>query len=263
LSLLTVDIGNSRISLGLVEGTRVLDHFEGFPSTGERESEQRAAEAFDWCLDQSAAADIDGLVIASVVPAQRRIFEALCQGHPDFASRPVHVVDARSPLPFEVDVSEPDTVGADRYCNVAGAVAMGHDTAIVVDLGTANTFDLLEGGVFRGGLIGVGAATAHRALVRSGAQLPESTFSYPTELVGRSTVEAMRAGSWYQAVGAVRHVIGLLERRASGAAVLVTGGLAEVLGPELGESALHLPGLTHVGAAAIGSGSPDLGAARG
>jgi type III pantothenate kinase len=250
MSLLTLDIGNSRTSAARVDGAHVVDHFQG--SAG-LDPERRVAESFDWCLAQSGlGGTIEGGVLSSVVPAQTRLFEAMWNGHPALGARPLHVVSHASPMPMQVTVVSPETVGADRYCNVVGAMALGHRSAIAVDLGTANTFDLLEDGVFRGGLIGPGAITAHRALVEAGARLPEVSFSWPAEFIGRTTPEAIRSGSFHQAVGGVRHVIQRMRQLLPGSAVLLTGGLAEMIGPELGDQVLHVPGLTHVGAAAIG-----------
>lgn len=253
MSLFTVDIGNTRIGAALVEGTRVLDRFDGSPAGPQRDADTRVAEAFDWCLDQAGLhPDVAGLVISSVVPAQRAVLEALWRGHARLGRLLLHVVSHESPLPMRVRITEPATVGADRYCNVAGAVALGHSHAIVVDLGTANTFDVLEDGSFLGGLIGPGAITAHRALFASTAQLPDISFSWPVDFIAGTTADAIRSGSFHQAVGGVLHVIGRLRQRMPGAAVLVTGGLAEMLAPELGDEVLYVPGLTHLGAAAIG-----------
>lgn len=251
--MLTMDIGNTRIGAAFVDGTQLVDRFEGRSAASGHDPESRVAEAFDWCLDQfSIRESLEGLVISSVVPAQCRLVQALWQGHPRFAALDLHIVTDRSPLPMAVAIAEPESVGADRYCNVAGAVALGHSTAIVADLGTANTFDVLDDGVFRGGLIGPGAVTAHRALIAAGDQLPELRFTWPVDLVGGNTADAISSGSFHQAVGSVVHVIGRLKEHYPGASVLVTGGLSEMLGPELGDRVLHIPGLTHVGAAVIG-----------
>jgi type III pantothenate kinase len=248
-----MDIGNTRIGVAFVEGAVLVDRFEGNSAASGRDPEGRAAEAFDWCLDQtSIRKSLDGLVISSVVPGQCDLVQAMWRGHPRFARLGLHVVTHRSPLPMSLAIAEAATVGADRFCNVAGAIALGHPSAIIVDLGTANTFDVLVDGVFRGGLIGPGAVTAHRALIAAGAQLPELSFSWPVDLVGQNTADAMRSGSFHQAVGSVSHVIGRLQTQFPATSVLVTGGLAEMIGPELGDRVLHIPGLTHVGAAAIG-----------
>lgn len=250
MSQLTLDIGNTRISVARVDGTQVTDHFQGSTHV---DPERQVAQAFDWCLDQDGLeGTIDGAVLSSVVPNQTRLFDAMWNGHPELGARGLHLVTHESPMPVQIGVATPETVGADRYCNVSAAMVLGHPHAIVVDLGTANTFDLLDDGVFRGGLIGPGAVTSHRALVEAGARLPELTFSWPAEFVGRTTPEAIRSGSFHQAVGAVRYVIAKMRDHAPGATVLVTGGMAEVIGPELGDEILYVPGLTHVGAAAIG-----------
>jgi type III pantothenate kinase len=250
MSQLTIDIGNTRIGAARVDGTGVSDQFHGSATL---DPERQVAEAFDWCLDQDGLeGTIEGAVLSSVVPAQTRLFSAIWAGHGELGTRELHVVTHESRLPLEVALANPETVGADRFCNVAAAIVLGHRTAIVVDLGTANTFDLVVDGVFKGGLIGPGAVTAHRALVEAGARLPDLTFSWPAEFIGRTTPEAIRSGSFHQAVGAVRHVIAKMRDHSPGATVLVTGGMAEVIGPELGDEVIYLPGLIHVGAAAIG-----------
>lgn len=256
MSRFTVDIGNTRIGAARVEANRLLDRFDGRPVDSGRDTEARVAEVFDWCMDQAALHGVEGLVISSVVPAQREILEALWRGHGQLGRLPLLVVSHEVPLPMRVRIAEPATVGADRYCNVAGAIALGHSHAIVVDLGTANTFDVLDDGAFVGGLIGPGAIIAHRALIASTAQLPQIRFSWPVEFVARTTADAILSGSFHQAVGGVLHVIARLRERLPGAAVLVTGGLAEVLGSELGDEVLHVPGLTHIGAAAIAECAP-------
>jgi len=257
---LTVDIGNTRIGSALITGTTVVDRYEGNPASTGQDAESRVAAAFDWCLDQTSLNDdLGGVVIASVVPAQSELLRAMLTGHPDLQGLPVHEVSHASVLPMRVAVQDPETVGADRLCNVAAAMVLGHREAIVVDLGTANTFDLLEDGVFRGGLIGPGAVTAHRALIAAGDQLPAIAFSWPDELVGRNTTGAILSGSFHQAVGAVSHVIDRLRRQCPTATVLVTGGMAEMLAPELGDRILYRPSLTHIGAAAIGAESGPRG----
>ena len=136
MSILTLDIGNTRTGAALVDGTRLVDRFEGNSAAPGRNPESRVAEVFDWCLDQISIHDsLEGLVISSVAPAQCRVVQALWLGHPHSARLELHIVTHSSPFPMSVAISEPSTVGADRYCNVAGAMALGHTHAIVVDLG--------------------------------------------------------------------------------------------------------------------------------
>ena len=250
MKILAVDIGNTKIGAGLVEDARVLQRFSATPGVASGR-EVLVAEAFDWMRSTLAQPDVHGVVVASVVPSALVLLERLWETAivEEFASI---IVDHRSPLPFLLEVDHPETVGADRLCNAAGACALGHHDAVVVDLGTAHTFDLLRDGVFVGGLIAPGAERAHRALLESGAQLPEVPFGYPRDLVGRNTSDAISAGSFYQAVGGVAFVIERLRTDRPSRPVILAGGLGEMLGPELGIEVLYVPDLTLIGAAEIG-----------
>jgi type III pantothenate kinase len=128
-------------------------------------------------------------------------------------------------MPFAHDIRGPQTVGADRWCNVAAAVDAGLTDALVVDAGTATTFDVLAGGVFRGGLIAPGMSFAARALQREAARLWEVPFA-PAELrAGRDTQEALAIGAYHVGVHGVRGTVIALLERYPGCTVVMTGGL--------------------------------------
>lgn len=250
MRIIAIDIGNTKIAAGVVEDGRVVQRFSG--ALGARSgAEARVAEVFDWMRARVVQPGIRGVVVASVVPSALVLLERLWETVivEEIASV---IVDHHSPLPYLLDVERPETVGADRLCNVAGACALGHHDAIVVDLGTAHTFDLLRDGVFVGGLIAPGAERAHRALIEAGAQLPDVPFAYPRDLVGRNTIDAITAGSFYQAVGGVAFVVERLRADRPSRPVILAGGLGEMIGPELGLEVVYVPDLTLIGAAEIG-----------
>jgi type III pantothenate kinase len=257
-SRLAVDIGNSKVAAGLVECGAVVDRFQSdLPAErhAAREGASVLARIYDWCADQVALAGpggIEGVGVSCVVPALRDIWIHLWGGKTVTKDLACTMVDAATRFPFDVAVEYPRTVGADRYCNVAAAMARGHASAVIVDLGTANTYDVLENGIFWGGLIAPGCASAHRALIDRGAQLPEVPFAAPERLVGRHTVEAMQSGSYHQAVGGVRHVVSALRQAHPQGPLLVTGGLALLLAPEIGDEPVYCPDLTLEGAAFLG-----------
>lgn len=164
------------------------------------------------------------LVLVSVVPA---LTEACLAVDPALT-----VIDERIGLPFETDVEDPAAVGPDRLCNVAAAVAAGWNDAIVVDAGTATTFDILEGGRFRGGWIAPGMAFAARKLGEEAARLEPQPFGPQPLEPGRNTADAMAAGAWHVGVGGVESALSALTGRYPGARVVVTGGLARFLDRE-------------------------------
>lgn len=227
--VLVIDVGNSRVAAALwtaaPDGGGAV-RSAGLPPPGSlrrlrewptpREAAARTALAGD-AAGLAAAEGAAGVAIASVVPACGEALRAALPG--------AVAADHTAPLPFALAVADPAAVGADRYCNMAAAVERGWRDALVVDAGTATTFDLLADGCFRGGLIAPGMAFAARRLGEEAARLSPVPFaSCPLE-VGASTAAAMQAGAFHAGVRGVLGVVdGLLERYGP-RPVAVTGGL--------------------------------------
>jgi type III pantothenate kinase len=161
-------------------------------------------------------------------------------------------VDARSPLPVTLDVDEPLTVGADRIVNVLAAVELFHADAIVVDFGTATTFDCVTADArFLGGAIMPGLRTSADQLTRRAAKLPATELRAPDRVIGRRTEECIQAGVLFGAADAVDGIV----RRSIAEwpdgkkpRVVATGGLAGIVAPltetiELTDPDLTLRGL--------------------
>ncbi len=160
---------------------------------------------------------IPAVVLVSVIPAISGILSELW---PDLV-----VPDHNSILPFTSLVKDLSAVGPDRLCNVAAACAENMTDALIVDAGTATTFDVLADGVFLGGLIAPGMAFAARQLGDFGARLNPVPFGpCPLEL-GLDTQSAMAGGAWHVGIGGVEAVIDGLTRDKPGLQVVLTGGL--------------------------------------
>lgn len=228
MQLLIADIGNSLVTVaagaaGAGGTTRAPEarpwrrlHQEATPRT-EPARKKLAARLVDLVAREPARKP----VLVSVVPL---VTEAMKAVVPDVIS-----IDHTAALPFELGVTDPAAVGADRYCNVAAAVAAGWREALVVDAGTATTFDLLLDGVFAGGLIAPGMAFAARSLGEVAARLqPEPFVSCPLE-VGTDTAAAMRIGAYHVATGGVLTTVQALLERYGERPVVLTGGLGEFL----------------------------------
>jgi type III pantothenate kinase len=209
---LLVNIGNTRtvVARGAADGplTPVLALATPHdPAAGQALAAAVAAEL----------ADGERVFVASVVPAASA---ALLARLAVAAS-----VDHTWTFPFAHEIRQPQTVGADRWCNVAAAVHAGLGDALVVDAGTATTFDLLVGGVFLGGLIAPGMAFAASRLQVEAAQLWEVPFA-PCELrAGRDTAEALAIGAFHVGVHGVRGTVVALLERYPRCEVVLTGGL--------------------------------------
>lgn len=135
------------------------------------------------------------------------------------------VVDHRSPLPFVLGLEKPESVGPDRLANMAAACRAGLSSALVVDCGTATTFDLLWQGAFTGGLIAPGPALAARALGQEATLLPLLPFQPAPPGVGTNTEAAMVGGSWWVGVQGVKGVVNDLLGQYGRMPVILTGGL--------------------------------------
>jgi type III pantothenate kinase len=170
-------------------------------------------------------------VMGSVVPSVTESFRAALGG---LLSGPVYTVGPGVDLPIRLDVDEPQTVGADRIVNTLAAKLLFHRDTIVVDLGTATTFDCITGeGVFVGGVIAPGVRVGLEWLGRRAAKLPRVEFRPPEAVIGRRTEACMESGVFFSTVdaidGMVERIRGEWER--PDALVVGTGGYASMLAP--------------------------------
>jgi len=183
-----------------------------------------ASEPGDFLTSMSLIADQYPdlpVILASVVP---QVVPLLRSRWPELA-----VIDHTWALPFRLSLPQPETVGADRLCNVATAAVSGCRRALVVDAGTATTFDLLLDGEFVGGLIAPGMAFAAAQLGDLAAQLTPVPFVPCPLEPGRDTASAMRAGAYHVGLSGVEAVITALEEKYGPLTVIVTGGLGGLL----------------------------------
>jgi type III pantothenate kinase len=204
-------------------------------------------------------------VIGSVVPAETaRLRDAL--GELMGSAGPVFVVDAQGSLPIQLDVEEPRTVGPDRIVNTLAAAHLFKRDALVVDLGTATTYDCITGdGVFLGGVIAPGIQSGQEWLAGRTAKLPRVDFGPPQRVIGRRTDQCLASGLFYSAVDAMDGIVRriLAEWGRPEVLVLATGGHATLVGPhsatiERIEPHLTLVGLKLAGDSMAGDAPPKL-----
>jgi type III pantothenate kinase len=157
-------------------------------------------------------------------------------------------VDATSRLPVALDVDEPLSVGADRIVNALAAVELYRADTIVVDFGTATTFDCVTAdGRFLGGVIMPGLRTAADQLTRRTAKLPATELRAPARVIGRRTEECIQAGVLYGTVDAVDGIVRRIRAEWPGGrrpGVVATGGLASIVAPLSSTIELTDPDLT-------------------
>jgi len=191
---------------------------------------------------------VTGSAIASVVPV---LTEPLIGGCAALFDRTPVVVDARTTLPITLDVLEPLTVGADRIVNTLAASRLFARDTIVVDLGTATTYDCITGdGVFLGGVIAPGMRTSAETLFRRTAKLPATELVAPEHVIGRRTEDCIRSGVVFGTADAVDGIVRRIKAEwPTGHVPLVvaTGGLAPLITPWCREVERIEPELTLVG----------------
>ncbi|HYW51550.1 MAG TPA: type III pantothenate kinase [Gemmatimonadaceae bacterium] len=230
--LLVCDVGNTETTIGLADADAIVAHW--------RVMTQSARTPHEFALLLRGLLDLHGTApgrvlaaaIGSVVPA---VTAPLADGIAlAFGITPL-IVDASSALPITLDVEEPQTVGADRIINTLAASRLYAEDCIVVDLGTATTYDCItRDGVFLGGVIAPGVLTSLETLTRRTSKLPATELRAPARVLGRRTEECIRSGVVYGAVDAITGIVGRLRAEwPTGRTPLVigTGGLAAMLAP--------------------------------
>jgi type III pantothenate kinase len=241
--LLTIDIGNTNITLGLYEGNELgsrwrlatdYDHMPdeyGLQLLGLLENAGHPPNA------------ITGICLASVVPPiTSKIIEA-CKHYINV--EPL-VVDAGVKTGVRVRYEDPRAVGADRIVDAVAVVRLYGTPACVVDFGTATTFDAIsKDGDYLGGAIAPGIAIAADALFQRTAKLPRVDIQKPPAVIGRNTVHSMQSGLLFGYVGLVEGMVARFRRElGDDMKVIATGGLADIVAHETKAIQMVAPWLT-------------------
>jgi len=231
---LVVDVGNTETVVGLVSGTTdLVAHWRVSSNVPRTADEMRALIRAFLSGDGIDEGEIRRGVVGSVVPSVNQVWAKTLSR---IVNGDVYDVGPSSPLPITLDVEEPLSVGADRIVNTLAAREMYHQDTVVVDLGTATTFDCITGdGVFLGGVISPGLVAGLDWLAARTAKLPRVEFVPPERVIGRRTETCIQSGVFYQAVAGVDGIVDRIreEWRKPDARVIATGGFAAAIGSYL------------------------------
>jgi type III pantothenate kinase len=228
--ILAVDIGNTQTVLGLVDDERIEVRWRVSTDATLTADEIRVKVGALLALDDHRWEDVTGVVIASVVPALTVAYEDLAEQE---TGRAPLVVGPGIKTGLPVAYENPHEIGADRIVNAVAAVASHGAPVIVVDFGTATTFDVVDAdGAYLGGAIAAGIETSAEALFRRAARLSAVDLEPPTRVIGRNTRESVQAGL---VLGEAAMVDGLVRRTwaelGGECPVVATGGLAGMMAP--------------------------------
>jgi type III pantothenate kinase len=247
--LLVIDIGNTETTLGVFEGEELRATWH-LATAIHRMADEYATLMLDLLHYKGMdASDIKGIALCSVVPPLTATFEQLSQRY--FQISPL-VVAAGVKTGVRIRMDNPREVGADRIANAAAAHHLYRGPVIIVDLGTATTFDTIsKDGDYLGGAIAPGIATAAEALFTQASMLPRIELARPKYAIGSNTIAAMQSGIIFGYIGLIEGVVARiqqeLEEIEEKAKVVATGGYAELLAKETSIIDIVNPNLTLIG----------------
>jgi len=229
--LLVIDAGNTNIVLGIYDGERLLRNWR--ISTDKSKSADEYGILFNnlLVLTGIGLANITDIIISSVVPTLTGVLERLSLNY--FGIKP-HLVGPGIKTGMPIHYDNPKEVGADRIVNAVAGYEKFKTSLIIVDFGTATTFDYVNGkGEYCGGAIAPGLMISMEALFQKASKLPWVEIVKPPGVIAKNTVNSMQAGIYYGYVGLVDEIVGRIKRECrENPKVIATGGLAGLIAPE-------------------------------
>jgi len=231
--LLAIDSGNTNtVFAAFDDDGNIVGQWRAAAKTAKTADELAVWLRQLMALENIGREQIDGVVIATVVPSN--LFDLRVLAEQYFGCKALVVGDPGVDLGIEVHVDRPDEVGADRLVNTVSAFATYGGPLLVLDFGTATTFDLISGeGAYEGGVIAPGVNLSLEALQTAAAKLPRIDIGKPAKVIGKNTISAMQSGIFY---GYAAMIEGVIERIREEAGIkdlpaIATGGLAPLFAP--------------------------------
>lgn len=244
--LLAVDIGNTNITLALFENNKIVANHRLMTKMQRTSNEYGFTilsflETLNYNVDQ-----IEDVIISSVVP---KIMHSFTSAIIKYLNKTPIVIGPGIKTGIAVKTDNPSSVGADRIVDAAGAYFNYGGPALVIDFGTATTFDYInEKGEFLYGVIAPGLEICAQALSSQAAQLPEIQIVKPDTILGKNTISSMQSGVVYGYIGLTEYIIKQVEKEVgTSMKVIATGGLGKVISKETDLIDIYDPDLTFKG----------------
>ncbi|HEX8198724.1 MAG TPA: type III pantothenate kinase [Pyrinomonadaceae bacterium] len=226
--LLVIDVGNTNTSLGVFSGDKLIANWR-MATVRDRTADEYGIVARQlFSLSEIGYREISAVVIASVVPPLNFTFQKVAENY--FNHAPVFV-DNKTNTGLKILYEPPSDVGADRIVDAVAAVFRYGTPCIVVDFGTATTFDAInQQGEYLGGVITPGITISSDALFARAAKLPRVEIRKPSRVIGNSTVGSIQSGLYYGYAGLVDGILGrMIDELGAETRVVATGGLAKLI----------------------------------
>lgn len=255
--LLTIDVGNTQTVLGLFDGDELVEHWR-ISSDSRRTADELAVllqglMGMHPLLGAELGEGVEGIAVCSTVPSVLHEMREVTRRY--YGDIPAVLVEPGVKTGVPILMDNPKEVGSDRIVNAVAAAELYGGPSIVVDFGTATTFDAVSArGEYVGGVIGPGIEISLEALGIRGAQLRKIELAKPRGVIGKNTVEAMQAGMLYGFAGQVDGVVNRMAAELVGpdgdpddVTVIATGGLSTLVLSECAVIDEHEPWLTLLG----------------
>jgi type III pantothenate kinase len=255
--LLAIDAGNTNLVFALVDDGDIKARWR--IATDPRRTADEYAVWLHQLLELEGylRGDIAKVIIGTVVPRALHNLEVLSEKY--FGVKPLVAGQGEAAWPIELDVPEPESVGADRALNAMGAHARHGGDLVVIDFGTATTFDVVDfSGTYKGGIIAPGINLSLDALVSAAAKLPRIAIAAPADesVVGRTTETQMLIGVYWGYVAMIEGLVARLKAEIGRpVTVIATGGLAVLFAKHTDAFDVIEPDLTIQGLALLAAGS--------
>lgn len=227
--LLVIDVGNTNIVMGIYDGDQIVRDWRIRTEHNTTEDEFNVLAMGLFATGNINPADIDKTIISSVVPPLVMILDSFCRKYLGHAP---HWVNAKSYPYMPILYGNPSEVGADRIVNAVGAYEKYKTSLIIIDFGTATTFDAVsEKGEYLGGAISPGIMIAAEALFQKASKLPRvEIFLPPDKAIGTDTENSMKSGIIFGYAGLIDGMVGRMKSEmGTNPKVIATGGLSRLM----------------------------------
>ena len=228
--ILAVDIGNTDTTLGLFSEEKLI--YDWRTTSGLSRTSDEYGVLINSFLSQAKTDtdDLSGVVISSVVPS---LTDMIAHMSEKYLRKTAIIVSSKLDLGVPILIDNPEQLGADRICNAVAGIRDYDLPLVVVDFGTATTFDVISSkGEYLGGVIAPGVETSANDLFHRAAQLPKIDFHFPDNIIGKNSINSMQSGIMNGAVAIVDSMISAIEKEMGEKMnTVATGGFAHLITP--------------------------------
>lgn len=242
--ILAIDIGNTNLTFGLFDGDRICHKFR-LTTSIPRTSDEFGVQIVEQLSHQHVSPkDVEDVIICSVVP---KVMYSLTSGIKKYLNCDPMIVGQGTKSGIRIATTNPMEIGADRVVDAVGAYFLYGGPVIVIDYGTATTYDLVTGdGAFIAGVTAPGIRISAKALWSNAAKLPEIEIVKPESILAKTTITSMQAGLVYGTIGQAEYIIDKFKEESGFAdmKVVATGGLGRIISEGTDKIDVYDPELT-------------------